>query len=149
MRRRTKVVFVSLVMTVAVVSIAAIAAVSVDTRTIGRTDPKRAANYRLPWFNFYETYTDGEALGVRIGSSRDEAIHAAERAGLTVEPGSWGDNRAGGADLYRRSELIQMMRRQPSLSFGDMTDTKRGMTIRLSGDRVVSVNVYYINSEAL
>jgi len=136
-------------MPLAIVSIAAIAVASVDTRTIGRTDPKRAANYRLPWFNFSETYTDGEALGVRIGSTKDEAIQAAERAGLTVDPGGWDDNRAGGADLYRRSELIQLMRRQPSLSFGDMTDTKRGMTIRFSGDRVVSVNVYYINSDAL
>lgn len=149
MRRRAKAVLVGFLAVAAAGGIAVVAIASVDTRTIGRTDPKRAANYRLPWFNFYETYTEGEALGVRIGSSRDEAIQAAERAGLIVQPGGWGDNRAGGSDLYRRDELLQAMRLQPSLFYGDRTDTKRGMTVRFSDDRVVSVTVYYINSEAI
>ena len=55
--------------TVTVAGIAAIAFTSVDARAIGRTDPKRAAHYRLPWFNFSETYTDGQALGWHNGSA--------------------------------------------------------------------------------
>jgi hypothetical protein len=147
MTRRAKVVFASFLAVLAAAGVTAVA--SVDTRTIGRTDPKRAANYRLPWFNFSETYTDDEVLGVVIGSTRDEAIQAAEQAGLTVQPSGWGDNRAGGADMYRRSALLEAMSRQPHLEYFDRADTKRGMTIRFRGDRVVSVSVYYINSEAI
>lgn len=74
---------------------------------------------------------DRGALGVRIRSTKDEAIQAAEGAALTVEPGGWDDNRTGGADLYRRFELIQMMKRQPSLSFGDSRPFESGRQARL------------------
>ncbi len=137
------------VIALAAVGVAVVALGSVDARQIGRTDPKRAANYRVPWFNFSETYVDGEALGVVIGSTRAEAIRAAERASFTVGPSGWGDNRAGGADLYTRPELLEMMRSQPHLNFSDASDTRRGMIVRFRGDRVVSVSIYYINSEAL
>jgi hypothetical protein len=149
MRNGAKIVLAGFLAVLAAGGVAAVAAASVDTRTIGRTNPQRAANYRLPWFNFSETYTDGEILGVVIGSTRDEAIQAAERAGLTVDTSGWGDNRAGGADLYRKSALRGAMSRQPHLDYFDKADTKRGMTIRFRDDRVVSVSVYYINSEAI
>jgi hypothetical protein len=134
----------------AIVSIAAITATVAApyARELGRSDPKRAAKYRFPWFNFSETYTDGAALGVLIGSTKREAIEAAERAGLIVEPSGWGDNRAGGADLYQRPELVDAMLRQPYLNFGDPKG-KRGMTVDFGNNRVVAVRVHYINSEAI
>ncbi len=107
MRTRAKVVLSAAVIALAAVGVAVVALGSVDARQIGRTDPKRAANYRVPWFNFSETYVDGEALGVVIGSTRAEAIRAAERASFTVGPSGWGDNRAGGADLYTRPEIAR------------------------------------------
>ena len=61
MRARTKTAIAILT----IFSIAAVGAVTfaaADVREIGRSDPKRAANYRLPLFNFSETYTDGVAL---------------------------------------------------------------------------------------
>jgi hypothetical protein len=127
----------------------ALAVGSADVRKIGRTDPKRAANYRLPWFNFSETYNDGSVLGVAIGSTKTEAIQAAERAGLVVEPGGWGDNRAGGADLYEKTDLLEIMLRQPNLHYYDPNDLKRGMTVEFRNDRVAAVNVFYINFEAI
>ena len=118
-------------------------------REIGRSDPKMAANYRLPWFNFSETYIDGLALGVAVGSTKSEAIDAAERAGFTVQPGGWGDNRAGGAGLYERADLVAKMLRQPTLSFYDAGDLKRGMIVDFRGDRVAAIRVHYINFEAI
>jgi hypothetical protein len=149
MGTRTKVALASLVVALVAVGVLAAALISGDARAIGRTDPKRAANHRIPWHNFSETYTDGEALGVAIGSTRADAIRAANRAGLTVDPSSWGDSRAGGAGLYSRSALLQKMSRQPYLNYYDRTDTKRGMTVQFDGNRVRSVSVHYINSEAL
>jgi hypothetical protein len=128
---------------------ATLAFASVDVREIGRSNPKRAANYRLPWFNFNETYADGEALGVVVGSTKAEAIQAAERAGLIVGPSGWGDNRAGGASLYDRQTLLATMLRQPYLNFHDQGDGRRGMTIHFRGDRVARIDVYYINMEAI
>ena len=139
----------SLVAGLAVVGIAAVAITSVDARAIGRTDPKRAAHYRLPWFNFSETYTDGQVFGVSIGSTKEEAIEAATRAGFIVEPSGWGENRAGGAALYEEAELLATMRRQPYLNFYDPKDTQRGMTISFRANRVASVDVFYINFEAI
>ena len=136
----------------AVASIAAVGAfafVAPDARDLGRSDPKRAANCRLPWFNFSETYTDGAALGVAVASTKVEAIEAAERAGLTVEPSGWDDNRAGGADLYERPELVAAMLRQPNLNFYDPNDLKRGMTVDFRDNRVVAIRVHYINFEAI
>ncbi|MEA1013712.1 hypothetical protein [Sphingosinicella sp. LY1275] len=122
---------------------------SVDVREIGRTNPKQAANYRLPWFNFSETYAEGAVLGVVVGSTKAEAIQAAERAGLTVGPSGWGDNRAGGASLYDRRTLLATMLRQPHLNFHDRTDLRRGMTIHFDGDRVTRIDVHYIYTEAI
>lgn len=126
-----------------------IAFTAVDEREIGRENPKQAADYRLPWRNFSETYVDGTALGVTVGSTKIEAIEAAERAGLTVGPSGWGDNRAGGASLYDRPTLVATMLRQRYLNFHDKADTRRGMTIHFRGDLVQSIDVYYINTEAI
>ena len=132
-----------------IIGIVVIAFMSVDARAIGRTDPKQAANYSLPWFNFSATYTDGQALGISIGSTRIRAIEAATRAGFIVEPGGWGDNRAGGADLYGKSDLLAIMLRQARLNFYDPKDLNRGITISFRADRVSSVDVFYVNSEAI
>ena len=126
-----------------------VALASVDVREIGRSNPKQAANYRLPWFNFSETYIDGAVLGVVVGSAKAEAIRAAERAGLTVGPSGWGDNRAGGASLYDQPALLATMLQQPQLNFHDEADLRRGMTIHFRGDRVASIDVHYINTEAI
>jgi hypothetical protein len=149
MKRRTKTILTGFILALSAASIAAVAITSVDARSIGRTDPKRASHYRLPWFNFAETYTDGQALGITTGSTKAEAIDAAMRAGLIVEPSGWGDNRAGGADLYERSELLATMLRQRHLNFYDPEDTKRGVTINFRGGRVASIHVFYINFEAI
>jgi hypothetical protein len=146
---RRRALLTGVLATVTVAGIAAIAFTSVDARAIGRTDPKRAAHYRLPWFNFSETYTDGQALGITIGSTKPEAVRAATRAGFIVDPSSWGDDRAGGADLYEKSELLATMLRQSHLNFHDPHDTKRGMTISFRADRVALVDVFYINFEAI
>ena len=122
---------------------------AVDVREIARTDPRRAAHYRPPWFNVSETYTDGVVLGITVGSSKAAAIKAAEAAGFVVSPGSWGDNRAGGAELYARPILVATMLRQSSLNFEDPRNSKQGMTVYFRGDRVASVSVDYINSETL
>jgi hypothetical protein len=139
----------TLVLALALGGVLVSALMSGDARAIGRTDPKRAANHRLPLRNFSETYTEGKVLGVTIGSTRADAINAANRAGLSVDASSWGDNRAGGADLYSRSGLLQTMSRQPYLNYYDRNDPRRGMTTQFDGDRVTSVSVYYINFEAL
>ena len=128
---------------------ASVAFASVDVREIGRSNPKKAANYRLPWFNFSETYVDGDVLGVAVGSTKMEAIQAAERAGLSVDPSGWDDNRAGGASLYDRQSLLATMLRQPYLNFHDAGDVRRGMTIHFRGDRVARIDVHYINTEAI
>ena len=130
-------------------AVAAVANAAAEAREIGRSNPKKAANYRLPLFNFSETYTDGVVLGVAVGSTKADAIRAAERAGFTVSPSGWGDDRAGGADLYDRSELVTRMLRQPYLNFHAAYDRKGGMTIDFRGDRVVAVRVHYINFEAI
>ena len=149
MRTRSKVVIGSAVIAVAVVLAGSVALASVNVREIGRSNPKQAANYRLPWFNFSETYIDGAVLGVVIGSTKVEAIQAAELAGFTVGPSGWGDNRAGGAGLYDRPTLLATMLRQPYLNFGDEAEMRRGMTIHFRGDRVARIDVHYINTEAI
>ena len=120
---------------------------SIDVRGIGRNDPKRASNYRLPWRNFAETYGDGAVLGVVIGSTKTEAIQAAARAGLIVTPSGWGDSRAGGASLYDRTALLATMLRQPYLNYDDQADLRRGLTIYFRGDHVSRISVHYINTE--
>ena len=149
MNARTKVTLGSIAAALLVVLAGSVALAAVDVREIGRSDPKRAASYRLPWFNFSETYVNGEVFGVVIGSTKGEAIEAAERAGLTVSPSGWGDNRAGGASLYDRPALLARMLRQPHLNFNDEADLHRGMIIHFRGDRVTSIEVYYINTEAI
>lgn len=121
---------------------------SVDSREIGRTNPQRAANYRPPWFNFSETYSKGAALGVTVGSTKAEAIEAAEQAGLIVQPVCWGDDRAGGATLYERAELLAVMLRQSKLCFSYLSKPG-GMIVDFHDDRVRSVEVYYVNFEAI
>ena len=149
MRTRSKVVIGGIITAVAIVLAGSVALASVNVREIGRSNPKQAANYRLPWFNFSETYVDGAVLGVVVGSTKAEAIQAAERAGLTVGPSGWGDNRAGGASLYDRPTLLTAMLRQPYLNFHDEADLRRGMTIHFRDDRVASIDVHYINTEAI
>lgn len=147
MRTRAKVI--GSITTVLVLALAgSVALASVNVREIGRSNPKKAANYRLPWRNFSETYVDGSVLGVVVGSTKSEAIQAAERGGFTVGPSGWGDNRAGGATLYERPTLLATMLRQPYLNFNDEADLRRGMIVHFRGDRVTSVDVYYINTEA-
>ena len=148
MGTRTKAAIGTLSVALGAVILAAVALDSVDAREIGRSDPKRAANYRLPWFNFSETYIDGVVLGIAIGSTKAEAIRAAEGGGFEVNTSSWGDNRAGQGDLYERSVLLATMIRQPYLSFDDAADPSRGMIIHFRGDRVASIDVHYINTEA-
>jgi hypothetical protein len=116
---------------------------------LGRTDPHRAASYRPPLFNFSETYTDGTALGIAIGSSREAAIRAAEAGGYVVVPAGWGDDRPGGAGLYEKAELYRTMLRQSQLSWRDARGVWSGMIVEFHDDRVRSVNVYYINFEML
>lgn len=148
MRRRRKGA-IALSCVLGVSALAALALAAVDAREIGRNDPKRAAHYRPPLFNFSETYRDGVVLGVAVGSTKAEAIEAAERAGFTVSPSGWGDDRAGGASLYERSELVATMLRQPYLDFNDAHDLKGGMIVDFRGDRVAAIRVYYINFEAI
>jgi hypothetical protein len=133
---------------IGVAALCAFTYAAAGARELGRSDPKTAANYRLPWFNFSETYTDGVALGVSVGSTNVEAVKAAERAGLIVQPSGWGDNRAGGADLYQRPALVDAMVRQPYLNFSDPMG-KRGMTVDFRDGRVVAIRVHYINFEAI
>jgi hypothetical protein len=146
MRTLTKVVAIAAGL---VVLAGSVALAAVDVREIGRSNLEEAANYRPPWFNFSETYADGSVLGVVVGSTKAEAIQAAERAGLTVGPSGWGDNRAGGASLYDRPTLLATMLQQPYLNFHDEADLRRGMTIYFRSDRVESVDVHYINTEAI
>lgn len=147
MRTRTK----AAIATIAILGVGFIGAVTLaaTAREIGRTDPKRAANYRLPLRNFSETYTDGVALGIAIGSPKAEAIAVAEQAGLTVDPACWGDYRAGGAELYERSDLATTMLRQRTLCFHDADNLKSGIIVDFVGDRVAVVRVHYINFEAI
>ena len=149
MRTRAKVLLCSIAAGLLMILAASVALASVDVHAIGRNNPKQAANYCLPWFNFSETYVDGVVLGVAVGAKKAEAIQAAESAGMTVDPGGWGDSRAGGVSLYDRQALLTAMSGQPFLTFYDEADLRRGMTIRFRGDRVASVTVYYINTEAI
>lgn len=116
---------------------------------LGRTDPHRAASYRPPLFNFSETYTDGTALGIAIGASREAAIRAAEAGGYIVVPAGWGDDRPGGAALYEPSDLHRTMLRQNQLSWRDPRGVWSGMIVEFRDGRVHSVNVYYINFEMM
>ena len=149
MRTPSKVVIGGIATALAIAFAGSVALGSVDVREIGRSDPKQAAKYRLPWRNSPETYIDGAVQGVVIGSTKAEAIQAAERAGLTVGPSGWGDNRAGGASLYDRPTLLATILRQPYLNFYDVMDPRRGMTIYFRGDRVARIRVHYINTEAI
>lgn len=149
MRIQTKLVIGGIATVLAIVLSAWVAITSVDVRAIGRMDPKRAASYRLPWFNFSETYANGVVLGVMVGSTRADAIEAAERAGLTVSPSGWGDNRAGGASLYDRPTLLATMLRQSHLYFEDARDPRRGMIIYFLDEHVARIDVHYINAEAI
>lgn len=149
MRTWSKVIIAALASALAAVAVTAVAFNSVDAREIGRSDPKRAANYQLPWFNFSETYVEGVVLGAAMGSTRADAIKAAESANFKVETSSWGDNRAGQSDLYERLVLLATMLRQPYLNFTDTADVRRGMTLHFRGDRLTRVDVHYINTEAI
>ena len=132
-----------------IVTFGALKYASVDARKIGRTDPKRAAHYRPILFNFSETYTDGSALGVAVGSTKQQAIEAAEGAGFVVEPSGWGDNRAGGTELYSRATLLRTMLKQTHLAFYDPRDLSLGIIVNFREDRVGALHVHYINFEAI
>jgi len=129
-----------------VIGVAVMLNISVDSGEIGRTNPKRAA-YFSPWLNFSKIYTYGSVLGVDVGSTKSMAIQTIQRSGFVVEPSSWGDDRAGGADLYEPSELLATMLRQKHLSFYDPEDLKSGIILNFQGDRVASIEAYYINLE--
>jgi hypothetical protein len=146
MRTRSKVVIGA---GLAFVFAGSVALASMNVRELGRSNPKQAANYRLPWRNFSATYVDGAALGVVVGSTKIEAIQAAERAGLTVEPSGWGDNRAGGASLYDPQTLLASMLRQPYLNFHDKGGGRRGLIVHFRGGRVARIDVHHINTEAI
>jgi hypothetical protein len=148
MRVRAKAA-IALSASIGVGAVAAATITGAEAREIGRSNPEKAAYYRPPLFNFSETYKDGVVLGVAVGSARADAIRAAERGGYTVSPSGWGDNKAGGADLYERSELVAAMLRRPTLHFEAADDGKSGMTLDFSEDRVVAVHVHYINFEAI
>ena len=120
-----------------------------DPREIGRTDPRRAANYQPLLRNFDETYTTGAVLGIEMGASLPESIKKAELAGFEVMPGCWGDNRAGQASLYERHELLAKMQEQSKLCWTDPVQTRRGMTINYRDGKVASILLYYINTEAI
>ena len=122
---------------------------TVYARDIGRTNPCAAANFQLPWFNFSETYTEGLALGVAVGSTKAEAIRSAEQSGMQVDPSGWSDNRAGGVDLYGPMELHSKMLQQPYLIFHDPENLEGSMIINFRKDRVSNVEVYCINTEAI
>lgn len=139
---------ISIVAVIGVAALYSLTFAATGARELGRNDSKAAANYRLPWFNFSQTYTDGAALGVLVGSTKVQAIEAAERAGLIVQPSGWGDDRAGGADLYQRRALVHAMPRQPNLNFSNPIG-KRGMTVDFCDGRVAAIRVHYINSEAI
>jgi hypothetical protein len=143
MRTHTRVA-VAIVSVLGIGSISAVVLNSADSRELGRSDPKRAARYIL---NFSENYTDGVVLGIAVGSTKTEAIQASERAGLTVNPGCWGDNRAGGASLYDKPQLNTAMLRQPHLCFYDADDLRKGLTVDFRGNHVTAIRVYYINIE--
>ncbi len=127
------------------IAISAVELANINVREIGRSDPRRAAHYS--WVNFDETYTDGIVLGVAINSTKIEAIQTAEKAGFEVEPGRWGDGRAGGASLYDRPTLLAFMLRQNALSFSMSSGVSEGMEIRFTADKVVAIRVYYVNFE--
>jgi len=119
----------------------------VDTKAMGRIDPQRAASFQPLLFNFSESYSDGRVMGIGIGASKVEAIEAAEKAGYVLNPSSWGDNRAGGSDLYQRSELQRLALRQPVLSF---TKAPRGgMIISFRGESVEKIQLFHINNEII
>jgi hypothetical protein len=72
-----------------------------------------------------------------------------------TELGLWFDP-VGGATIGRavqtyteRSVLVATMLRQNQLSFYDPADLKRGLIVRFSGDHVASIDVHYINFEAI
>lgn len=149
MKIRSKVYLGSVATGLVVMLAGSLVLASIDVPEIGRNDPKQAAKYRPPLFNFSETYASGLVLGVAVGATKADAIEAAEHAGLTVGPSGWGDNRAGGASLYDRPTLLAIMLRQTQLNFHDEADLHRGMTIHFDGDRVERIEVHYINNEAI
>jgi hypothetical protein len=116
----------------------------VDTRTIGRTDLRRAASFR---FNFVETYSTGSVLGVKIGQTKLAAIQSAEQAGFQLQPSAWGDNRAGGANLYERSELLEKAMKMDTIHMGGRTDTKQAIELRFNENRLIAIKLLYINFE--
>jgi len=146
MKTWSKVILASITAGLILVAAGSATLTLVDVREIGRTDPKRAASYSPPLFNFSESYVEGAVLGVIVGSTKSEAIQAVEKAGLTVSPSGWGDNRAGGASLYDSTTLLKTMLRQPYLNFHHVTNISHGMTIHFNGDRVQRIDIHYINS---
>ncbi|HEY0625025.1 hypothetical protein [Sphingomonas sp.] len=149
MRKYGKLLLAGIVVAAAGLGAGAMAFASARSYEIGRTDPRRAAGYRPLFYNFSETYTDGTALGITIGSSKEQAIRAAEAGGFVVNPAGWGDARPGGAALYEPGELHRTMLRQDHLSFRDRRELWSGMILEFRNGRVRSVNVYYINFESV
>ena len=118
MRARTKTAIAILT----IFSIAAVGAVTfaaADVREIGRSDPKRAANYRLPLFNFSETYTDGVALDVGdvvdVGTGLGPGAHRS-RSGSS----SWRQTAAqtcfGGTPASMASRVVRPSRSRTTVS---------------------------------
>jgi len=121
-----------------------IAYVSVDERELGRTNPRGAAFYSPPLGNFVETYSDGTALGFAVGMPRERALQVAAKSGFIVEPISWGDNRAGGADLYSTEELWAQAKAVESLDLSTDREDVEILTLSFHKDRVRSITVGYI-----
>jgi hypothetical protein len=115
----------------------------VDEKEIGRTDPKRAAFYSAPSSGFYEAYEEGPVLGFTVGMSKSAALGAIEASGFVIDTNSWGDNRAGGASLYTRSELDRQARSVSALSLESRKIPGTAVDLLFAGDRVVTILVSY------
>ena len=124
----------------------AIAYVSVDEREMGRTNPRRAAFYSPPLGNFVETYSEGTALGFTVGMPRERALQVAAKSGFIVNPISWGDNRAGQADLYSADELRARAMRAESIDFETNNENVEVLELSFYRNRIRSITVGYINT---
>ena len=131
---------------VSIIAGTAIAYFNVDERALGRTNPRRAAFYSPPLGNFVETYADGTALGFTVGMPKERALQLATKSGFTVEPISWGDNRAGGAELYTADELRAKAMTVDSLHMSTDREDVELLTLNFDRDRVRSITVGYINN---
>lgn len=113
---------------------------------IGRSNPSLASLFRPIWFNFNETYVDGQAMGFAIGTGKDEVIAAVFENGYEVQPSCWGDNRAGGESLYTRNELIDAMQSRDAICIGA---DRTSIILRFSEATLRSVEVTFVRNELI